>query len=85
VLTDITGLLLLVPPTRRLVAAGIRRVLERRKQDGTFRVTHFGGLGGFGGPGPVSQSGAPSWPTQRPTRNKPGEVEAEFTEDRRGN
>jgi len=41
VLTDVVGLLLLFPPTRRLVADRLRRSAERRIQDGTVRVVTF--------------------------------------------
>jgi UPF0716 protein FxsA len=41
VLTDVAGLFLLLPPTRRLVAALVRRRLERRMAAGTLRVTTF--------------------------------------------
>lgn len=49
VFTDLMGLLLLIPPTRRLVARWLRRALERRVRDGSVRVTTFGSGGGFGG------------------------------------
>ena len=54
ILTDLAGLALLLPSTRRLVQARVRRSLERRIRDGTVRVAFggpggFGGLGGFGG------------------------------------
>ena len=38
VLTDVVGLLLLVPPTRRLIARGLGRWLERKVRDGTIHV-----------------------------------------------
>lgn len=41
VLTDVTGLLLLFPPSRRLVAKGVRAYFERRLQDGSVRVVSF--------------------------------------------
>jgi UPF0716 protein FxsA len=41
VITDVVGLLLLLPPTRRLVAAVVRRRLERGMAEGTVRVTTF--------------------------------------------
>jgi UPF0716 protein FxsA len=37
-LTDATGLALLVPPIRRVAVAGVRRWLRRRMRDGTIRV-----------------------------------------------
>lgn len=53
VVTDVTGLLLLVPWTRRLAAAVVRRQVERRFQLQTF-VAGAAGLGDLGGPrGPV--------------------------------
>ncbi len=79
VLTDITGMFLLIPPTRRWVAARIRKSMERRKREGTFRVTSFG-MGGFQ-PGGVSEDDGTAWPSSRSPR-QPGEVDAEFTEDR---
>lgn len=50
VVTDLTGLLLLLPPTRRLVAARVRKAVERRIGDGSIRVVDLSG-GGFGAPG----------------------------------
>jgi UPF0716 protein FxsA len=55
VLTDLTGLVLLFPPTRRWIQRRVRRRLERRLRDGTLRVIGmrmpgFGG-GAAGGPG----------------------------------
>lgn len=41
VLTDVTGLLLLFPPTRRLVAAFVMKRLERRIREGSVRVVTF--------------------------------------------
>lgn len=38
VVTDLVGILLLVPPTRRFVADVIRRRLEQRIQDGSIKV-----------------------------------------------
>ena len=40
VLTDITGFLLLVPSSRRLIARRIRRVIERKIADGSLRSMH---------------------------------------------
>ncbi|MCP3140150.1 FxsA family protein [Pyxidicoccus xibeiensis] len=90
VFTDVVGLLLLIPPTRRFVAARLKRMLERKVRDGSVRVTTvgFGGFGGFqdtrGGPfaGGVFQDGA--GPAPRPRQEGPvqGEVDAEFTEDK---
>lgn len=45
VLTDAAGLALLFPPSRRLVAAGVRRWLARRVREGRIRVvTSRGGF-----------------------------------------
>ncbi|MFP2931054.1 FxsA family protein [Pyxidicoccus sp. 3LG] len=87
VFTDVVGLLLLIPPTRRFVAARLRRSLERRVREGSVRVTTvgFGGFGGFqgtrGGPfaGGVFQDGPGT--AQRQGKAQ-GEVDAEFTEDK---
>ncbi len=68
VLTDVLGFLLLIPVTRRFIAARLRRGLERRMQAGTLRVTHFGGVG-FPGP-----RASPS------SRRSQGEIDAEFTD-----
>lgn len=48
VLTDLAGLALLLPTTRRLIQARVRRSLERRIREGTVQVA-FGGPGGFSG------------------------------------
>lgn len=45
VITDALGLLLLVPPTRRLVAAGLRRWLGRQIAAGRIQVVSRGGFG----------------------------------------
>jgi UPF0716 protein FxsA len=42
VLTDVVGLALLFPPTRRLAAAGVRRYLARKVREGRVRVVTFG-------------------------------------------
>src|SRR5690606_38544983 len=54
VLTDVVGLALLFPPTRRLVQTFLRRRIERGIRRGTIRMTTIGGASGFGfggGPG----------------------------------
>jgi len=84
VLTDVVGLCLLFPPTRRLVAAVVRRRLERRVAAGTLRVTTFGSGpfpgGPFGSPPQDTPFARP--PSQPRMKRKPGdEVDAEFTED----
>jgi UPF0716 protein FxsA len=97
VFTDVVGLLLLIPPTRRFVASRLRRALERRMRDGTLRVTPFG-PGGFhasgpfpgGGPfagGPFAGGRFEDGPGAAPRPRQPrggtaGEVDAEFTEDK---
>ena len=43
VLTDITGLLLLIPPSRRVIAAFMRSRVEKRIQDGSVHVVTFTG------------------------------------------
>ncbi|WNG45208.1 FxsA family protein [Archangium minus] len=74
VLTDVVGLLLLFPPTRKVVAAIVRRRLERRMAAGTLRVTTF-----QSGPFPGGPFGTP--PQQRIERRPGDEVDAEFTEE----
>lgn len=76
VLSDVLGLLLLLPPTRRFVAKQVRQRVERGMASGTVRVTTFRG----GSPGsPVS-------PPPRPhlERGPGGEVDAEFTDEGAG-
>jgi UPF0716 protein FxsA len=80
VITDVVGLFLLIPPTRRWIAAGVRRALKRRMDAGTLRVTSFG-WGGF------PQQGSPEEPFTRrapPSRRVLGEEDAEFTEEKPG-
>lgn len=43
VLTDVAGLALLVPVTRRLAARGLRAWLDRQLRSGRVRVVHRGG------------------------------------------
>ncbi|WP_373046848.1 FxsA family protein [Vulgatibacter sp.] len=43
VLTDVVGLLLLVPATRRIAAGLVRRELERRIRSGAIRVVSYRG------------------------------------------
>ncbi|WNG34762.1 FxsA family protein [Archangium violaceum] len=74
VLTDVVGLLLLFPPTRKVVAALVRRMLERRMAAGTLRVTTFQSGSFPGGP-----FGTP--PQPRIERRPADEVDAEFTEE----
>ncbi len=77
VITDVVGFLLLIPPTRRFIAARLRRVLERQLQAGTLRVTR-GGWGGFAGMGSMRQ---PAQGASPPSRRAPGEADAEFTDE----
>lgn len=80
VLTDVVGLFLLFPPTRKLVAAVVRRRLERRMAAGTLRVTTFQS-GPFPG-GPFGPSpGAERSPRPRIERRPGDETDAEFTEE----
>jgi UPF0716 protein FxsA len=78
VLTDVVGFLLLIPPTRRWLAARLRRALERRMAAGTLRVTHFG-WGGFQGARPAQEPFAQD--ARQSARRMKGEVDAEFTDD----
>lgn len=85
VLTDVAGVLLLLPPTRRLVAARVRRWLERRVVSGQVRVTSFytgpapGGTWVEQQPGPYNQRSQPPPPTP-----KLAEEDAEFAEEKPG-
>lgn len=60
ILTDLAGLALLLPFTRRRIQARVRRSLERRIREGTLRVSFRGpgGFGGFGGFGAAPPPGA---------------------------
>ncbi len=86
VLSDVMGLLLLLPPTRRVVARWMRRSVERRIASGSLRVTTFSGGPPFaGGPfGPPVQGPLPPAAPPRPRIERgPGpEVDAEFTEEK---
>lgn len=79
VITDVVGLFLLIPLTRRWVAAWVRRAMERRMDAGTLRVTTFR----WGGAQVHSQGETFERPSP-PTRRIPGEVDAEFTDKRSG-
>ncbi|MFL5356680.1 FxsA family protein [Archangium sp.] len=84
VLTDVLGLFLLFPPTRRLVAGLVHRRLERGMAEGTVRVTTFQSGPFPGGPfGPPEQDEPLTHRPSRPSLNRgPGEeVDAEFTEE----
>jgi UPF0716 protein FxsA len=52
VITDVAGLALLLPPTRRAVAAGLRRWLAAKVRSGQLRVVTLGG-----GPRPRDAAG----------------------------
>ena len=80
VLTDVVGLFLLFPPTRKLVAAVVRRRPERRMAAGTLRVTTFQSGPFPGGPfGPAPGAERPARP--RIERRPGDETDAEFTEE----
>ncbi len=84
VLTDLVGLFLLFPPTRKLVAAVVRRRLERRMKAGTLRVTTFQSgpfSGGPFGPTPGNEPFAPRAPRPRIERRPGDETDAEFSEE----
>ncbi|WP_164002599.1 FxsA family protein [Pyxidicoccus caerfyrddinensis] len=85
VFTDVVGLLLLLPPTRRFVAARLRKSLERKVRDGSVRVTTVG-MGGFGGFGGAQGPFAGGTFDEVPPRSRQGgtgaEVDAEFTDDK---
>lgn len=74
VLTDVTGLLLLFPPTRRLVAGFVRRRFERGLSSGAVRVTQVGGAQvftwgtgmGASGPSVIDVEGADVTEERRP-------------------
>jgi len=72
VLTDVTGLLLLFPPSRRVAARWLERRAERGIAEGNVQIFGFGsGLGGLGGLGgfDVGQEPARSAdPRPRPPR-----------------
>jgi UPF0716 protein FxsA len=66
VISDAMGLLLLLPPTRRVAAAGLRHWL--RRQIATGRI-HVASPGGFGGPRPGIDEPIDVTPgTERPER-----------------
>lgn len=66
ILTDLVGFSFILPPTRRLLLGRIRKSLEGRLQEGTIRVTHMSGFGGFGASprGPGQGRGEPSGPRE---------------------
>jgi UPF0716 protein FxsA len=85
VLSDVLGLLLLLPPTRRVVARWVRRGVERRMASGSLRVTTFSTgpfPGGPFGPPPVEEPFPPGPTRPRIERGAGPEVDAEFIEDK---
>jgi UPF0716 protein FxsA len=60
VLTDVAGIALLLPPTRRLAAGALRGWLLRKVERGQVRVTTFGG---------------PPWPGGGPPAAPPKEID----------
>ena len=90
ILTDLAGFALLLPPTRRLIQARVRRSLERRIKEGTVRVAFggplgtggFGGFGGFGGaPPPSPDRGTEADPNTGPAPDPAKEIRVEPPED----
>ena len=63
-ITDIFGLILLIPPTRALIRGLLGRTVKRRGGV-AWRVS---GFGGGAGPGPAP-SGRPGWPPSEPERS----------------
>ncbi|HYO53968.1 FxsA family protein [Archangium sp.] len=85
-LTDVAGLFLLFPPMRRLIAALVRRRIERGMAAGTLRVTTFHSGPFPGGPFGATPGGEPfTQGSSRPRIERgPGdETDAEFTEEDR--
>ena len=76
VLSDVLGLVLLLPPTRRLVARWARREVERRISTGSMRVVSFSTTR------IPEERGEPSAPPPRSRLGSrtEGEVDAEFTD-----
>ncbi|MDC0709551.1 FxsA family protein [Stigmatella sp. ncwal1] len=82
VISDVAGLILLIPAVRRGIAARLRRSLERGMRNGSVRVTSVG-WGGFRGPGAPAEPVPRSAPREAsPVSRLPGEVDAEFTEEK---
>lgn len=63
-LSDVVALLLLLPGSRHLIALSVRKKLEKKMREGSFRMASFGNMGGFStgfggfgtqGPRPSSQ------------------------------
>ncbi len=75
VLTDFTGLMLLIPPTRRIIAGFVMRSVERRVAAGSVHVVSYG----LGGPGTGAPRSAPrSAPRgQRSVPAMPGVIDVE--------
>jgi UPF0716 protein FxsA len=73
--TDILGIVLLLPPTRALVRGVVaRRLLPR------LVVTGLGGVGGLGGFGGAPGRGGPDGPRRPPGAEDGGDVEGSATE-----
>ncbi|WP_223636321.1 FxsA family protein [Corallococcus sp. EGB] len=90
-LSDVMGLLLMVPPVRRWVTARVRRSLEQTLLSGSVRFTHMGPMPG-GDPFQDARRFDPQETTAtvepsegsasfRRPRSEGGEVDAEFTSD----
>ncbi|WP_224245375.1 FxsA family protein [Hyalangium gracile] len=79
-ITDAVGLFLLLPPTRRWVAGRVRRSMERGMATGSMRVTTWTWSGSAQSRPSRETFGTPS----PPSRQIPGEVDAEFTDDKSG-
>jgi len=81
-ITDVVGLLLLVPPTRRLVVRWLRRRLDRALKSGSVRVSTFGfGVGGQRPVPPEHREGEGTPPHFKPRERDISD--AEVVEDRR--
>ena len=64
VLTDVTGLLLLLPPTRKLVANAVRARFEKKVREGSVRVVTLHDVAGAAG-------------VRRPSAPAPGVIDVE--------
>ena len=81
ILTDVTGFLLLLPPTRRWLQRRVRRRLEQAIQEGTIRVEVSGRAVADGWPGFGWGGGGPEAPDSEPGGLDPSK-EIEVPEDR---
>ncbi|GAB5542284.1 MAG: FxsA family protein [Sandaracinaceae bacterium] len=82
VLTDVTGMLLLVPPSRRFIAKHVRARLEERFQQGSHTVRYRVDLGGGRVVDRVETRRGPSSSSRDPNVI---DVEGEVVEERRRN